>query len=486
MPLFLNCLSILFNNIYTMKIKTGKNNHINPSKPFESCKLGREKYANVLTKIVDSYADGFVLAINNEWGTGKTTFVQMWRAHLKNNQFETLYFNAWENDFEDKPLSAILAELKELVTANNNSEEQFKKLASKASVFFKKLLPSIAIGIAKELKIAEFYEEILKSSVEGSLEVLNNDIQDYSKKKNGLIEFKEQLKEYLNSLSNKKPIVFIIDELDRCRPDYAVKVLEQIKHFFSVDGIVFVLSIDKVQLGHAIRGVYGSEQIAADEYLRRFIDVEYSLPEPNTKEFCEYLYEYYDFRSFFETEFRQRNIPKEKSNLLGFASNFFQYNFTPLRVQEKVFSHTRIAINFIKPNQYAFPELIMFLVYIKYKHDDVFNLLLNKKASTYEVINKIGAVLPKEYNGIEDNIFVYVEALLLYLYNNSLSNLKKAPLVLNGTVDRLIINKERFKNKDNADYFSTQINSFGTSEYNMMSIDYLLNKISLIEDIQVM
>ena len=56
----------------------------NPKDPFKDCKLGREKYADVLTNIVANYADGFVLAINNEWGTGKTTFVKMWRQYLKN------------------------------------------------------------------------------------------------------------------------------------------------------------------------------------------------------------------------------------------------------------------------------------------------------------------------------------------------------------------------------------------------------------------
>lgn len=65
--------------------------------------------------------------------------------------------------------------------------------------------------------------------------------------------------------------MFIIDELDRCRPRYAVEVLEQIKHLFSVPGIVFVLSIDKVQLGNAIRGFYGSDLIDADEYYKNQI-----------------------------------------------------------------------------------------------------------------------------------------------------------------------------------------------------------------------
>ena len=80
--------------------------------PFFNCKLGRENNAFVLTQIVESYADGFVLALNNKWGAGKTTFVKMWQQHLINKGFRTMYFNAWENDFEIEPLVAMLGELK--------------------------------------------------------------------------------------------------------------------------------------------------------------------------------------------------------------------------------------------------------------------------------------------------------------------------------------------------------------------------------------
>jgi predicted AAA+ superfamily ATPase len=77
---------------------------IEQQNPFSNCKLGRQKYSVVLTNIINSYPFGFVLALNNKWGTGKTTFVKMWEQDLKNNNFQTLYFNAWENDFENNPL----------------------------------------------------------------------------------------------------------------------------------------------------------------------------------------------------------------------------------------------------------------------------------------------------------------------------------------------------------------------------------------------
>lgn len=89
--------------------------------PFQNCKLSREPYARVLTDIVTTYSDGFVLAINNEWGAGKTTFVKMWEQQLKNEGFKTIYFNAWENDFDSNPLVAIISEFETLVNAVFNS-----------------------------------------------------------------------------------------------------------------------------------------------------------------------------------------------------------------------------------------------------------------------------------------------------------------------------------------------------------------------------
>jgi len=150
-------------------------------------------------------------------------------------------------------------------------------------------LPTLVKAIASKDIDKEAISEALKNTAEAATEILKDEIDEYSSKKKGLKEFKNQLEEFVNKTTSGKPIVLIIDELDRCRPNYAVEVLEQVKHFFSVKGIVFVLSIDKDQLGNAIKGVYGSENIDANEYLRRFIDLEYSIPTPSTAVFCKYL-----------------------------------------------------------------------------------------------------------------------------------------------------------------------------------------------------
>ena len=102
-------------------------------------------------------------------------------------------------------------------------------------------------------------------------------------------------------LNNKKtPLVFIIDELDRCNPHIAVKVLERVKQLFDIPNIVFVLPISKKQFEYSIQGYYGSDKIDATNYLRRFIDLECELPTPDSESMCQLLYDHYHFDDFFK------------------------------------------------------------------------------------------------------------------------------------------------------------------------------------------
>jgi predicted KAP-like P-loop ATPase len=259
--------------------------------PFEYCKLHRRQYGEILKDIVGTYADGFVLAIDNKWGTGKTTFIKMWQRHLEDHEFNTIYFNAWEHDFDNKPLAAILGELKAL--ENPNEPVSFQQLTQAAASLLKGITPLLLKGLAKYLGGGPIAQEIIETASTSYKDILTEEIDDYLERKRGLEKFKKALEKYVSDNCGEKPLIFIIDELDRCRPDYAVQVLEQVKHFFSVPGIVFVLAIDKQQLGNAIKGFYGTDSIDSNEYLRRFIDVEFTLPQPEVKDYWCYLFGYY-------------------------------------------------------------------------------------------------------------------------------------------------------------------------------------------------
>lgn len=388
---------------------------IDSDNPFANCKLDRQKCAHILTAIVESYAEGFVLAINNKWGTGKTTFVKMWEKHLQNKDFLIMHFNAWENDFEMEPLAAMLGELKKLI--GKEDHKTFKSLVEKAATISKRILPSIGKNVAKKY-LGEEVTELISNSVEAATDILNDEVEEYINKKDNLAEFRKELEEFIKENRKDKPVVFIIDELDRCRPDYAVEVLEKVKHFFSVPGIVFVLSIDKEQLGYAIQGYYGSANIDTDEYLRRFIDIEYQLPKPNMEDFSKYLFLYYGFKDFFSADNRRANdVRFERDEFLSFSTLIGETFHYTLRQYEKLFAHARIVLRTFSVGVEIRPNLVLFLVHLKLFGNNFYNNIRRKRIDIQECINKYESLFNFDVYDSHFNRIVYTEALLIYLYN---------------------------------------------------------------------
>lgn len=462
---------------------------INKTDPFLNCKLGRKEYALVLTEIVKNFNDGFVLAIDNEWGTGKTTFVKMWKQYLDNNDFKTLYFNAWENDFEQDILVTLISELKELKTSKN--EESFKKVINKAFPLAK----SLALGLLKtqiEKHVGnEFVQEFINQTSSSVADGLQEQIEIYTSKKKSIVEFKESLEKFVSQTTENKPVVFIIDELDRCRPNYAVELLEQLKHLFSVPGIVFVLSIDKIQLGNAVRGVYGSDLIDSNEYLRRFIDIEYSIPEPEIKTFTKYLYEYFGFDEFFTEKQRlqYRELQQDNSTFIKFAASLFNYERLTLRVQEKIFAHARLALTQFPANNYVVPSLFILLIYIKFKHNTIYNNLKNERYSLQELINQIESILPENVSEDDSHMYLYTLSMLLRSYNNSREYPNKEKLTVQDESDsqqKLTFTSKFDKSENNAKLLDFLDSSRGYhSNMHDLKIKHLIKKIDITETILI-
>jgi len=455
-------------------------------KPFENCKLAREPYAKVLTDIVNTYADGFVLAINNEWGTGKTTFVKMWQQQLKNESFQTIYFNAWENDFDSNPLVALMSELQTLTNAKN--KKAFKSIVEKGAVLVKNIAPALAKSLIKKyvVDIDEIAIDAIENATKASTKILEEEIKEYTSKKKTIVEFREELGKFVKQAGNSKPLIFIIDELDRCRPNYSVEVLEQIKHFFSVSGIVFVLSIDKNHLASAVRGFYGSEHINTDEYLRRFIDLEYSIPKPSTNNFINYLFEYYSFKEFFSSQERMQftELQNDSQNFSLMAEFLLTKSNSTLRQQERIFALTRLALCSFKINEYTFPHILFFLVYIKIMQDDLFQKIDKNEITLQELSDAFGDLIFSELKDNNRLNLDYVEALLLWFYNNNREYSNKINLVNKDEDGKFIItikSKLTSENNNLAEYFV----NIDRQRYHHFKLDFLLKRINLTEPITI-
>ena len=256
--------------------------------PFENDLLDRKESVEVLSRLVSEIEGPSVLAVDSAWGNGKSTFVRIWAQHMRNKGFPIVEFNAWETDYSRDPFVALSSELTEGLASNEPDDAVAKKL-ERVKIAGKDLLirsvPAIVrIASAGILDISPSVEQELGQLLASYAE---ERLAEYVKTKISVEKFKTELQDLANTLSglnDNRPLVVFIDELDRCRPSYAIELLEIAKHFFSVNRIVFVLAVNRTELAHSIKAFYGSD-FDAIGYLRRFIDVDFRLPHPEREKF---------------------------------------------------------------------------------------------------------------------------------------------------------------------------------------------------------
>lgn len=451
--------------------------------PFINDKLNRKPLAETMTDIVTFYGkSGCVLALNGEWGSGKTTFVNMWRRMLINKGFKTLYFNAWTSDFSNDPLIAMIAELKEL----NPQNSKINNIASKMG----RILFAVGMDVMK------YKLGVDATNIQQTINAVNNIgeeyLKEYANQKETIEEFKKEVQEFVESSATEHPVVFIVDELDRCNPHYAVSVLERIKHLFDIPNIVFILAINKKELGHAIQGYYGSGNINSDEYLRRFIDIEYTLPKPNLKEFCEYLFEEYGFSDFFNTNKRLAypDFIYDEKKFKTMALNIGNAEGTNLRQMERVFAYAQLALMQFDKESYLIPDVYFLLCFWKVTKSEFYNSIRNKEYSIQELLSKLEDILPKkllliDYNNDKNRQLYYTIATLIYCYDTTMVNGTTCPPSLKYVKDETTKRNEydlncRILDKDS---LYKIMDSFYNNHYQQYSfgLNFIFNKIDLLE-----
>ena len=248
--------------------------------PFRHDLLDRKEKAEVLTSLIRNIDGPCTKAVDAAWGAGKTTFLKMWAQYLRNESYPVVEFNAWETDASGDPFVALTTEITEQLkgAADTSRVDQVKARA-------KKLLSRLAPGL---IRFGAGFVPIAGAELGHSLSTYAEEaISSYSETKQSTVEFKASLQELTNAVletNGNKPVVVLIDELDRCRPTYAIELLETAKHIFGVDQVVFVLAVNREQLGHSVKALYGGE-FDAEGYLRRFFDIDFRLPAPDRKKF---------------------------------------------------------------------------------------------------------------------------------------------------------------------------------------------------------
>lgn len=362
--------------------------------PFKNDLLERKDSANVLTELICSTKEPLVLSINASWGEGKTTFLKMWRQMLKDKEVKTLYFNAWENDFSDDAFVSLIGELElgieELALQSpDESKKQLMKAKKFAASLMKRSIPTVVkLVTAGGVNLDELSEELL---AEYGGRLAEEQVKHYEDSKKSVIGFKQALSDLATSICDVKkplPLVILIDELDRCRPVYAVKILEAVKHFFSVPNVVFVLALDRKQLGHSICSMYGAGMDVSG-YLRRFIDIDYNLPHPKKGAFSKAQFARFEVVDLLKKR-TARESQYELDNLDAIFSELFEILGCSLREQERSFALLSMAIRTTPENYPIHPILLGALIILKIKNHELYKDFVQGKAAYSDVLNFIG------------------------------------------------------------------------------------------------
>ena len=265
--------------------------------------FNRKPIAENIIRLLTSPIDLSPMVIDGGWGTGKTEFCQKLIRLMQQQypDYQPIYIDAFRSDHSGEPLLALLAEIIKACTPEDtdgqpsekrkNITRNFSKVAkfgikTALNAGFRYLFKQGMDELVDEFRQDGSNEQEVKNAAETVTDVAAK-ITDYTIDATVEALLKEQieaeknletLKDCLKGLAVNKPIILFIDELDRCRPDYAVDMLEVIKHVFDVENVKVVLITNTKQLRAAINHRYGAE-VDAQKYLDKFLKYSFALPD---------------------------------------------------------------------------------------------------------------------------------------------------------------------------------------------------------------
>lgn len=249
-------------------------------------RIGNQEYLSSIIRLLSSIDDNEVICIDGNWGVGKTFLVKQLIYLIvhcnedNNEQFKIVesekdiltklfqnnlvfYYNAWENDDHSNVLESLIYNLlndypkyKNEITNNLNKEEALKEILNIVTKIVSSKLFNVDLSSDKIDKIKTF--------------------KDISDEINTTEEKKELFKKLLDKILDNKRMILVIDELDRCNPNYATKILEVIKHFYNLTNITVIVVSNNNELQNTIKQQYG-QNFNAYNYLNRFFDYTFTI-----------------------------------------------------------------------------------------------------------------------------------------------------------------------------------------------------------------
>ena len=267
--------------------------------------LGRQEFVDrmlLITETISRNNGNVSYALNGSWGVGKSFVLDMFERQIKVQQqggkakdrYSLFHYNCWNYDYYDEPLVAIVASMLDQI------EENEKLIPDNLRCRVKATLKVIGEGLlSKAIDGVEDKTGIDAKDVVDAVTEIKSISDEQIKEKytfDTYFAFKkvlESLRDTFRDITKEKTIIFVVDELDRCLPEYAIKVLERLHHMFEdIPNIQLIISVDKNQFARVINQIFG-DSTNVDKYLAKFIDFEMNLDEGGFNAEFDSRFEYY-------------------------------------------------------------------------------------------------------------------------------------------------------------------------------------------------
>lgn len=361
-----------------------------PSNPYINDIFKRESFGNSLTRLISSIEDHAVICLDEKWGMGKTTFLDMWISDLQRKNINVITFNAFENEMFGEPFILFSSEIECLIQNNFTKENKVHSTVDKMKAVVPDLAKKILFSSVKiALKVASSgildLNGVKNDSVTDGIsniidETIKAETTEIENRKKVLESFKSTLLEAASYIKENQnfPLLIIIDELDRCCPDYSLKMLEQISHFFDVHNVVFLISCNLDQIKNHVSHIYGMES-DSDQYLQKFFNIRLSFPR------IQYDNQLTKAEQYLIKALERNNIPdilNDRISIIGLLCDFYKLS---LREIDQVVALLLIYKNtFLGRNRIAYIQINAFLCIIKIKFPDLFKKII---AGSYSYAN---------------------------------------------------------------------------------------------------
>ena len=261
--------------------------------------LNRCEFLNNLFKIISGLSNTkktASVALNGQWGCGKSFVLDMLEEKLSvfhssqqdiNGKYFVFRYNCWQYDYYEEPIMAIVSSLYD--TLNKYEWLKDEKHQEYVDKFF--AISRVGLELARQLTLNKLNVDLeeLKKAYEGKVEK-----QEFDK----YFTLNEAIEEYkcvLGEVAKERPVLIIVDELDRCLPEYAIKVLERLHHiFYGVENVIVLMAYDEDQIEYTVEEIFGKET-DVNNYLRKFVDYKLNLDKGSSNQtFFEKFSFYFD------------------------------------------------------------------------------------------------------------------------------------------------------------------------------------------------